>query len=125
MGRQKKIDCRKCFKNIRSDNLKEHIKVYEHMINNEVGKEFIENHVGIAPHQNDAISCTNKIFPQDSEELKRSYDDIRQTESLNIISLRKSIDKDDQENQNKIELGRVVFIYLHEAEISQESLSFL
>ena len=55
--------------------------------------------------------------------MKRSYDDIRQTESLNIISLRKSIDKDEQEYQNKIELGREVFIYLHEAEITQESLS--
>ena len=61
--------------------------------------------------------CELKKAPDlNSHNSKESY-------SINIEALRKSIDKDEQEYKMKIELGREVYIYIEEAKIMQESLS--
>ena len=60
-------------------------------------------------------------------ELKKALDvnshNSKESYSINIEALRKSIDKDEQEYKMKIELGREVYIYIEEAKVLQESLS--
>ena len=63
-------------------------------------KALNEYHVGITFQQNDI----KEKLTQDVCNLKNSYDEITQTESVNVVALRKSINKDEQEYQNKIEL---------------------
>ena len=74
-----------------------HVK-YKTKNKEEMCKALNDIHVEITVQQNDTK------LTQHACNLKNSYDEITQTDSVNVVALRKSINKDEQEYQNKIEL---------------------
>ena len=135
MGKNKQVSCQICFKPMRSDNLKGHMKVHANykpnitfQTNEEICKDFV---IGLVDNAFEKIETqTESITEGLSEErcgLKKALDinshNSTESDSINVEALRKSIDKDEQEYKRKIELGSEVYLYIDEAKILQESLS--
>jgi hypothetical protein len=127
MGKHNQVECRICFKPMRSDVVKRHMKQHDkvkvkiELQNNEdTCKEpgLVGNVI-----DKDTIPCRN----EDVSEKPITYDVISQSStelySINVGALRKAIVKDEQEYKQKIEIGREVYLFIDEAKILQESLS--
>ena len=128
MGRHKQVECQICFKPIRSDTLKRHMKVHELNItfktNEEICKDLVTSIVDNALEtiETQTVANENENPINKRRGLKRVFDDDSYN-SIDVPALRKSIIKDEQQYILKVELGREVYNYIHEAKIIQESLS--
>ena len=133
MGKNKQVACQICFKPIRSDTLKRHMKVHEKyefnikfQTNEEICKDLVTSLVdnGLEKIGTQTVANENKDSSNKRRELKRVFDDDSYN-SIDVPALRKSIIKDEQQYILKVELGREVYNYIHEAQIIQESLNIL
>ena len=131
MGRHQLVACQICFKQIRSDTLKRHMKIHEkyesnstYQTNEEICNDLVTGFVENILEKNgtQTVANENKDSSNKRRELKRVFDDDSYN-SIDVPALRKSILKDEQQYILKVELGREVYNYIHEAKIIQESLS--
>jgi hypothetical protein len=135
MGKNKQVECRICFKPMRSDVVKRHMKI--HVKYNQPEKYGVKlqsnedmcTEPGLVDSvlDKDTITCRNADLSEKPDGSIRAYDVISQSStelySINVGALRKAIVKDEQEYKQKIELGREVYLFIDEAKILQESLS--
>ena len=131
MGRHQLVACQICFKQIRSDTLKRHRKVHDkyecnstYQTNEEICKDLVMGLVDNVLEKMGTQTVDNENKDQNNKRygLKRVFDDSNK-QLIDVQALRKSIIKDEQQYILKVELGREVFNYIHEAKIIQESLS--
>jgi len=92
--------------------------------NEEICKDLVTSLVdnGLEKIGTQTVANENKDSSNKRRELKRVFDD-NSYNSIDVSALRKSILKDEQQYILKVELGREVYNYIHEAKIIQESLS--
>ena len=130
MGKNKQVACQICFKPIRSDTLKRHMKVHEKyefnikfQTNEEICKDLVTSLVdnGLEKIGTQTVANENKDSSNKRRELKRVFD-VNSYNSIDVPALRKSIIKDEQQYILKVELGREVYNYINEAKIIQECL---
>jgi hypothetical protein len=117
MGRQRKLDCKICFKAMRSDHLKGHMKQHnkfkvkiELQSNEDMCREpdLVENVVG--------------KFDEPSTS-RNDCDGVEKTGIITTEALREATRKMTQEYRDKIRLGEELYKILGEGEVEEEAFS--
>ena len=111
MGRHKKISCRKCFRVMRSDNLKTHMKQHEDE------KFDKDSFCGNSLNTNTTsinIEPESKFNSISSSEIKKTL--------LNREAIIKRLKMDDAEYKDNLELGRMIVEEVKSLDIAEESL---
>ena len=107
MGKHKQVACQICFKPIRSDTLKRHMRVHEKyefnikfQTNEEICKDLVtslvDNVLEKIETQTDSITVGNKD-PSNKRHGLKSVFDVDSYNSIDVPALRKSIIKDEQQ----------------------------
>ena len=106
MGKNKQVECRICFKPMRSDNVKGHMKQHnkfkvkiELQSNEDMCREPDLGLVGNVIDK-DTIFCRNEDLSEERHGSIRAFDDSSHSSpelySFNVGALRKAVDKDEQ-----------------------------
>ena len=108
MGRNKRISCLKCFKVMRSDNLKTHMKQHED------GK--FENESSCA------LSLRTSKTSLDNESIISSVSASSEVSSTKEEQLRRILRRDDEEYKYKLAQGKILYQSMYDMDIAEESL---
>ena len=108
MGRHKRISCLKCFKVMRSDNLKTHMKQHED------GK--FENESSCA------LSLRTSKTSLDNESIISSVSASSEVSSTKEEQLRRILRRDDEEYKYKLAQGKILYQSMYDMDIAEESL---
>ena len=108
MGRHKRISCLKCFKVMRSDNLKTHMKQHED------GK--FENEYSCA------LSLRTSKTSLDNESIISSVSASYEVSSTKEEELRRILIRDDEEYKYKLAQGKILYQSMYDMDIAEESL---
>ena len=108
MGRNKRISCLKCFKVMRSDNLKTHMKQHED------GK--FENEFSCA------LSLRTSKTSLDNESIISSVSASSEVSSTKEEQLRRILRRDDEEYKYKLAQGKILYQSMYDMDIAEESL---
>ena len=108
MGRHKRISCLKCFKVMRSDNLKTHMKQHED------GK--FENESSCA------LSLRTSKTSLDNESIISSVSASYEVSTTKEDELRKILKRDDEEYKYKLAQGKILYQSMYDMDIAEESL---
>ena len=108
MGRHKRISCLKCFKVMRSDNLKTHMKQHED------GK--FENESSCA------LSLRTSKTSLDNESIISSVSASYEVSSTKEEELRRILIRDDEEYKYKLAQGKILYQSMYDMDIAEESL---
>ena len=108
MGRHKRISCLKCFKVMRSDHLKTHMKQHED------GK--FENEFSCA------LSLRTSKTSLDNESIISSVSASYEVSSTKEEELRRILKRDDEEYKYKLAQGKILYQSMYDMDIAEESL---
>ena len=108
MGRHKRISCCKCFKVMRSDNLKTHMKQHED------GK--FENESSCA------LSLRTSKTSLDNESIISYVSASTEVSSTKEEELRRILKRDDEEYKYKLAQGKILYQSMYDMDIAEESL---
>ena len=108
MGRNKRISCWKCFKVMRSDHLKTHMKQHED------GK--FENESSCA------LSLRTSKTSLDNESIISSVSASSEVSSTKEEQLRRILRRDDEEYKYKLAQGKILYQSMYDMDIAEESL---
>ena len=108
MGRNKRISCLKCFKVMRSDNLKTHMKQHED------GK--FENESSCA------LSLRTSKTSLDNESIISYVSASTEVSSTKEEELRRILIRDDEEYKYKLAQGKILYQSMYDMDIAEESL---
>ena len=108
MGRHKRISCLKCFKVMRSDNLKTHMKQHED------GK--FENESSCA------LSLRTSKTSLDNESIISYVSASTEVSSTKEEELRRILKRDDEEYKYKLAQGKILYQSMYDMDIAEESL---
>ena len=108
MGRHKRISCLKCFKVMRSDHLKTHMKQHED------GK--FENEFSCA------LSLRTSKTSLDNESIISSVSASSEVSSTKEEQLRRILRRDDEEYKYKLAQGKILYQSMYDMDIAEESL---
>ena len=108
MGRHKRISCLKCFKVMRSDHLKTHMKQHED------GK--FENEFSCA------LSLRTSKTSLDNESIISSVSASYEVSSTKEEELRRILIRDDEEYKYKLAQGKILYQSMYDMDIAEESL---
>ena len=108
MGRHKRISCLKCFKVMRSDHLKTHMKQHED------GK--FENESSCA------LSLRTSKTSLDNESIISSVSASTEVSSTKEEELRRILQRDDEEYKYKLAQGKILYQSMYDMDIAEESL---
>ena len=108
MGRNKRISCWKCFKVMRSDHLKTHMKQHED------GK--FENESSCA------LSLRTSKTSLDNESIISSVSASYEVSSTKEEELRRILIRDDEEYKYKLAQGKILYQSMYDMDIAEESL---
>ena len=108
MGRNKRISCLKCFKVMRSDHLKTHMKQHED------GK--FENESSCA------LSLRTSKTSLDNESIISSVSASSEVSSTKEEQLRRILRRDDEEYKYKLAQGKILYQSMYDMDIAEESL---
>ena len=108
MGRHKRISCLKCFKVMRSDHLKTHMKQHED------GK--FENESSCA------LSLRTSKTSLDNESIISSVSASSEVSSTKEEQLRRILRRDDEEYKYKLAQGKILYQSMYDMDIAEESL---
>ena len=108
MGRHKRISCLKCFKVMRSDNLKTHMKQHED------GK--FENEFSCA------LSLRTSKTSLDNESIISYVSASTEVSSTKEEELRRILKRDDEEYKYKLAQGKILYQSMYDMDIAEESL---
>ena len=108
MGRNKRVTCQKCFRVMRSDNLKTHMKQHED------GKFENESFC--------ASSLSISKISLDNESMISSVSTSYEVSSTKEEELRKILKRDDEEYKYKLAQGKILFQSMYDMGIAEESL---
>ncbi len=108
MGRNKRISCLKCFKVMRSDNLKTHMKQHED------GK--FENESSCA------LSLRTSKTSLDNESIISYVSASTEVSSTKEEELRRILKRDDEEYKYKLAQGKILYQSMYDMDIAEESL---
>ena len=108
MGRNKRISCLKCFKVMRSDNLKTHMKQHED------GK--FENESSCV------LSLRTSKTSLDNESIISSVSASSEVSSTKEEQLRRILRRDDEEYKYKLAQGKILYQSMYDMDIAEESL---
>ena len=108
MGRHKRISCLKCFKVMRSDHLKTHMKQHED------GK--FENESSCA------LSLRTSKTSLDNESIISSVSGSYEVSSTKEEELRRILQRDDEEYKYKLAQGKILYQSMYDMDIAEESL---
>ena len=108
MGRNKRVSCLKCFKVMRSDNLKTHMKQHED------GK--FENESSCA------LSLRTSKTSLDNESIISSVSASSEVSSTKEEQLRRILRRDDEEYKYKLAQGKILYQSMYDMDIAEESL---
>ena len=108
MGRHKRISCLKCFKVMRSDNLKTHMKQHED------GK--FENESSCA------LSLRTSKTSLDNESIISYVSASYEVSTTKEDELRKILKRDDEEYKYKLAQGKILYQSMYDMDIAEESL---
>ena len=108
MGRNKRISCLKCFKVMRSDNLKTHMKQHED------GK--FENESSCA------LSLRTSKTSLDNESIISYVSASYEVSSTKEEELRRILIRDDEEYKYKLAQGKILYQSMYDMDIAEESL---
>ena len=122
MGRNKQATCKICYKEMRSDNIKEHMKVHlkiqsENKPNEELCRELVFE---VVDNVIEKCNSTN-VHKVEKNELKRK---LEETETDDDDNVRKVILLKTEEYKKKIALGKTVYKVLGEGEGEEEALPY-
>ena len=108
MGRHKRISCLKCFKVMRSDHLKTHMKQHED------GK--FENESSCA------LSLRTSKTSLDNESIISYVSASTEVSSTKEEELRRILKRDDEEYKYKLAQGKILYQSMYDMDIAEESL---
>ena len=108
MGRHKRISCLKCFKVMRSDHLKTHMKQHED------GK--FENESSCA------LSLRTSKTSLDNESIISYVSASTEVSSTKEEELRRILQRDDEEYKYKLAQGKILYQSMYDMDIAEESL---
>ena len=108
MGRNKRISCWKCFKVMRSDHLKTHMKQHED------GK--FENESSCA------LSLRTSKTSLDNESIISYVSASTEVSSTKEEELRRILQRDDEEYKYKLAQGKILYQSMYDMDIAEESL---
>ena len=108
MGRNKRISCWKCFKVMRSDHLKTHMKQHED------GK--FENEFSCA------LSLRTSKTSLDNESIISYVSASTEVSSTKEEELRRILQRDDEEYKYKLAQGKILYQSMYDMDIAEESL---
>ena len=108
MGRNKRISCLKCFKVMRSDHLKTHMKQHED------GK--FENESSCA------LSLRTSKTSLDNESIISYVSASTEVSSTKEEELRRILQRDDEEYKYKLAQGKILYQSIYDMDIAEESL---
>ena len=113
MGRQKKVVCEKCFRIMRSDVLKRHMKQHEKKAGKYENEPFVKK-IG------SSMTSMNKDFETVSEfsSVSASYNDYLINKEVVI----KNLVMDDKDYKYKIEMGKLIYETVKERNIVEGSI---
>jgi hypothetical protein len=132
MGKHKQTECKICFKPMRSNNVKGHMKVHykykvniELQSNEEMCRELVLDLVDKSLGKVDKTTAT-QTYLNDVEQtgMKRKYEELNEESSdIDTEALRKEALKKTQQYQEKIKLGEELYKILGEGEVEEEAFS--
>jgi hypothetical protein len=135
MGKHKQVECIICFKSMRSDNVKGHMKVhvkynqpekYEAKIqtNEEMCRELVLDLVDKAIGKVDEPTATKNDWEDVKQAgMKRKYNEVASVNKIDTQALKKALLKKSQEYSEKVSLGEEIYKILGEGEVESKSLT--
>ena len=111
MGRNKQVYCKVCLRTMRNDNLTEHMKVHEKHKENE------------KPSTRSSVYSSQESLHSASLFTREESGESRTLSKIDVEGLRKILRKENQEYEEKLELGKAIYKILGEDNLKQESIN--